>query len=88
MKAGDKLSAEAQICVALGISRPPLREALKALLELVRFCVERANDEQRARIVSIRVDGHNFTRDPVGFGAWMVNTVKPLTKARTTKYCL
>ena len=31
MKSGDKLPTEKQMCVALGISRPPLREALKAL---------------------------------------------------------
>lgn len=31
LKAGDKLPTEKQICLALGISRPPLREALKAL---------------------------------------------------------
>ena len=31
LKAGDKLPTEKQMCVALGISRPPLREALKAL---------------------------------------------------------
>ena len=117
LKAGDKLPTEKQMCVALGISRSPLREALKALtlmgilesrqggrytvtdlspnrlvtpfnvllsvadedlhmqfearavveLELVRFCVERANDEQRARIVSLGADGHNFYHDPVGF---------------------
>ncbi len=117
LKAGDKMPTEQQMCVALGISRPPLREALKALtlmgilesrqggrytvtdlsptrlvtpfnvmlsvadndlhmqfearavveLELVRFCVERATDEQRARIVSLGVDGHNFYDDPIGF---------------------
>jgi GntR family transcriptional repressor for pyruvate dehydrogenase complex len=117
LKAGDKLPTEKQMCVALGISRPPLREALKALtlmgilesrqggrytvtdlsptrlvtpfnvflsvpdedlrkqfearavveLELVRFCVERANDEQCARIVSLGADGHNFYHYPVGF---------------------
>lgn len=31
LKAGDKLPTEQQMCLALGISRPPLREALKAL---------------------------------------------------------
>ena len=31
LKAGDKLPTEAQMCLAFGISRPPLREALKAL---------------------------------------------------------
>ena len=31
LKAGDKMPTEQQMCVALGISRPPLREALKAL---------------------------------------------------------
>ena len=31
LKSGDKLPTEAQMGVALGISRPPLREALKAL---------------------------------------------------------
>lgn len=117
LKAGDKLPTEQQMCLALGISRPPLREALKALtlmgilesrqggrymvtdlsptrlvtpfnvllsvsdddlktqfearavveLKLVRFCVERASDKQRARIASLGVDGHNFYRDPVGF---------------------
>ena len=29
LKAGDKLPTEKQMCVALGISRPPLREDLK-----------------------------------------------------------
>ena len=117
LKAGDRLPTEQQMFLAFGISRPPLREALKALtlmgilesrqggrymvtdlsptrlvtpfnvllsvsdddlqvqfearavveLELVRFCVERANDEQRARIVSLANDGHTFYKDPVGF---------------------
>ena len=117
LKAGDKLPTEQQMCLAFGISRPPLREALKALtlmgilesrqggrymvtdlsptrlvtpfnvllsvadddlevqfearavveLELVRFCVERANDEQRARILSLAKDGRTFYKDPVGF---------------------
>lgn len=31
LKAGDRLPTESQMTVALGISRPPLREALKAL---------------------------------------------------------
>lgn len=31
LKAGDKMPTEQQMCLALGISRPPLREALKAL---------------------------------------------------------
>ncbi|MEO0636947.1 MAG: FadR/GntR family transcriptional regulator [Pseudomonadota bacterium] len=31
LKAGDKMPTEAQMCRAFGISRPPLREALKAL---------------------------------------------------------
>ena len=31
LRAGDRLPTEAQMCVAFGISRPPLREALKAL---------------------------------------------------------
>ena len=117
LKAGDKLPTEQQMCLALGISRPPLREALKALtlmgilesrqggrymvtdlspmrlvtpfnvllsvtdddlqkqfearavieLELVRFCVERSSQEQRARIMSLAKDGLNFYSDPVGF---------------------
>ena len=117
LKAGDKLPTEKQMCVALGISRPPLREALKALtlmrilesrqggrytvtdlspsrlvtpfnlflsvpekdlrkqfearaaveLDLVRLCVERADDKQCERIVSLGADGHNFYDDPVGF---------------------
>lgn len=117
LTAADKLPTEQQMCLAFGISRPPLREALKALtlmgilesrqggrymvtdlsptrlvtpfnvllsvadddlrvqfearavveLELVRFCVERANDEQRSRIVSLAKDGYTFFDDPVGF---------------------
>jgi len=117
LKAGDKLPTEQQMCLVFGISRPPLREALKALtlmgilesrqggrymvtdlsptrlvtpfnvllsvadhdlqvqfearavveLELVRFCVERANNEQRTRIQNLAKDGHNFFDDPVGF---------------------
>ena len=117
LKAADKLPTEQQMCLAFGISRPPLREALKALtlmgilerrqggrymvtdlsptrlvtpfnvllsvadedlqvqfearavveLELVRFCVERANDEQRSRILSLAKDGYTFFDDPVGF---------------------
>lgn len=117
LKAGDKLPTEQQMCLALGISRPPLREALKALtligilesrqggrymvtdlspsrlvtpfnvllsvadhdlmvqfearavveLELVRFCTERASEEQRARILSLAKDGRAFYKDPVGF---------------------
>ncbi len=117
LKAGDKLPTEQQMCLAFGISRPPLREALKALslmgvlesrqggrymvtdlsptrlvtpfnilmsvsdddlhvqfearavveLELVRFCVERANDEQRARIDALARDGRTFYDDPIGF---------------------
>jgi GntR family transcriptional repressor for pyruvate dehydrogenase complex len=31
LRPGDRLPTEAQMAVALGISRPPLREALKAL---------------------------------------------------------
>lgn len=31
LKAGDKLPTEQQMCLAFGISRPPLREALKSL---------------------------------------------------------
>ncbi|MCR9139622.1 MAG: FadR family transcriptional regulator [Alphaproteobacteria bacterium] len=31
LKSGDQLPTEQQMCVAFGISRPPLREALKAL---------------------------------------------------------
>ena len=31
LKTGDRLPTEQQMCVAFGISRPPLREALKAL---------------------------------------------------------
>ncbi|NKB28921.1 MAG: FCD domain-containing protein [Rhodobacteraceae bacterium] len=117
LKAEDRLPTEQQMCLAFGISRPPLREALKALtlmgilesrqggrymvtdlsptrlvtpfnvllsvpdhdiqvqfearavveLELVRFCVERANDEQRARILALAKDGRTFYEDPVGF---------------------
>lgn len=117
LKAGDRMPTEQQMCLAFGISRPPLREALKALtlmgiiesrqggrymvtdlsptrlmtpfnvllsvpdhdiqvqfearavveLELVRFCVERANDEQRARILALAKDGRTFYKDPVGF---------------------
>ena len=117
LKAGDKMPTEAQMCRAFGISRPPLREALKALtlmgilesrqggrytvtdlsptrlvtpfnvllsvadediqmqfearaaveLELVRFCVERASVEQRARITALAEDGKNFCNDPIGF---------------------
>lgn len=117
LKAGDKLPTEHQMCLALGISRPPLREALKALtlmgilesrqggrymvtdlsptrlvtpfnvllsvadgdlykqfearavveLELVRLCVERSSEEQRARILSLARDGRNFHGNPVGF---------------------
>ena len=117
LKAGDKLPTEKQMCVALGISRPPLREALKALtlmgilesrqggrytitdlspsrlvtpfnlllsvpeedlrkqfearaaveLDLVRLCVERADNKQCERIVSLGADGHKFYDDPIGF---------------------
>lgn len=117
LKSGDRLPTEQQMCLAFGISRPPLREALKALtligilesrqggrymvtdlspsrlltpfnvllsvadqdllaqfeartvveLELVRFCTERARDEQRARILSLAKDGQAFLKDPVGF---------------------
>jgi GntR family transcriptional repressor for pyruvate dehydrogenase complex len=31
LKSGDRLPTEQQMCIAFGISRPPLREALKAL---------------------------------------------------------
>lgn len=34
LKSGDRLPTEAQMTIALGISRPPLREALKALTVL------------------------------------------------------
>ena len=117
LKSGDRLPTEQQMCLAFGISRPPLREALKALtligilesrqggrymvtdlspsrlvtpfnvllsvadhdlmvqfearavveLELVRFCTERASEEQRARILSLAKDGRAFYNDPVGF---------------------
>lgn len=117
LKAGDKLPTEQQMCLALGISRPPLREALKALtlmgilesrqggrymvtdlsanrlvtpfnillsvadddlqkqfearavveLELVRLCVERANEDEVARINYLADEGHKFEGDPVGF---------------------
>ena len=117
LKAGDKLPTEKQMCVALGISRPPLREALKALtlmgilesrqggrytvtdlspsrlvtpfnillslpdedlhmqsearavveLELVRFCVQRATDEQLKRIVTLGASGYSFCDDPISF---------------------
>ena len=36
-------------------------------LDLVRLCVERADDKQCERIVSLGADGHNFYDDPVGF---------------------
>ena len=117
LKAEDRLPTEQQMCLAFGISRPPLREALKALtligileskqggrymvtdlsptrlvtpfnvllsvadhdlqvqfearavveLELVRFCTERASDEQCARILSLGNDGLTFYHDPIGF---------------------
>ena len=117
LKSGDKLPTEQQMRIAFSISRPPLREALKALtligvlesrqggrytvtdlspsrlvtpfnvllsvadhdlqvqfearavieLELVRFCTERANDEQRMRILSLAKDGHAFYENSVGF---------------------
>jgi GntR family transcriptional repressor for pyruvate dehydrogenase complex len=117
LKAGDRLPTEKQMCLAFGISRPPLREALKSLvligilesrqggrymvtdlspsrlvtpfsvllsvadhdilaqfearavveLELVRLCTERANDERRARILSLAKDGYAFIADPIGF---------------------
>lgn len=117
LKSRDKLPTEQQMCLAFGISRPPLREALKALtligilesrqggrymvtdlspsrlvtpfnvlisvadhdlqvqfearavveLELVRFCTERSNDEQRARILSLANDGRAFYQNPVAF---------------------
>lgn len=117
LKSGDRLPTEQQMCLAFGISRPPLREALKALtligilesrqggryqvtdlspsrlvtpfnvllsladhdirvqsearavveLELVRFCTERATDEQRTRILKLARDGRAFYADPVGF---------------------
>lgn len=117
LTAGDKLPTEQQMCLAFGISRPPLREALKALtligvlesrqggrytitdltpsrlvtpfnvllsvaehdlqaqfearavieLELVRFCTERADQAQRARILELARDGDAFLDDPIGF---------------------
>ena len=117
LKAGDKLPTEQQMCLALGISRPPLREALKALtlmgilesrqggrymvtdlspnrlvtpfnillsvadddlqkqfearavveLELVRFCVERASEDEVSRISYLADEGHKFEGDAVGF---------------------
>ena len=117
LKSGDKLPTEQQMRIAFSISRPPLREALKALtligvlesrqggrytvtdlspsrlvtpfnvllsvadhdlqvqfearavieLELVRFCTERANGEQRKRILSLAKDGHAFYENSVGF---------------------
>ena len=116
-KSGDRLPTEQQMGIAFGISRPPLREALKALtlmgvlesrqggrytvtdlspsrlvapfntmlsfadydvnehfearavvdLELVRLCTLRVNDEQRARIMKLAVDGRAFHHDPVAF---------------------
>ena len=36
-------------------------------LELVRFCTERANDDQRTRILSLAKDGHAFYENSVGF---------------------
>lgn len=40
LRAGDRLPTEAQMCIAFGISRPPLREALKAL-SLMRVLASR-----------------------------------------------
>lgn len=117
LRSGDRLPTEQQMGIAFGISRPPLREALKALtlmgvlesrqggrytvtdlspsrlvapfstmlsfadydvtehfearvvvdLELVRLCTERADDETRARIMKLAIDGHAFHDDPVAF---------------------
>ena len=117
LRSGDRLPTEQQMGIAFGISRPPLREALKALtlmgvlesrqggrysvtdlspsrlvapfstmlsfadydvrehfearvvveLELVRLCAERADDEARARILELAVDGRAFHDDPVAF---------------------
>jgi len=126
LKSGDKLPTEQQMCLALGISRPPLREALKALtligvlksrqggryqvtdlkpsrlvtpfnllmsvaehdlqvqfeartvieLELVRFCTERATDEQRLRILALaRV-----------FAFTILSIIKRLTQVRTIQF--
>ena len=36
-------------------------------LDLVRLCVERADNKQCERIVSLGADGHNFYDDPIGF---------------------
>lgn len=117
LKSADRLPTEQQMAIALGISRPPLREALKALtlmgvlesrqggrytvtdlspsrlvapfnvmlsirdydvkvhyearivvdLALVRFCGERASEEQRARILELARDGEGVADDPVAF---------------------
>ena len=114
---GDRMPTEQQMCLAFGIGRPALREALKALtimgvlesrqggrytvtdlsskrllepfnimlsmagynedehfearsvvdLELVRLCGDRANVEQRRRIVELAEDGHVFYSNPVAF---------------------
>ncbi len=117
LRAGDRLPTEQQMTIAFGISRPPLREALKALtlmgvlesrqggrytvtdlspsrlvapfnvmlsvgdydvhehfearaiveLELIRLAAERAEPEQRQRILQHAVDGRAFHDDPVAF---------------------
>lgn len=117
LKGGDRLPTEQQMGIAFGISRPPLREALKALtlmgvvesrqggrytitdlsperliapfnamlsvadcdprehcearsaidLQLVRFCTERATDDERQRLMTLAKDGRAFHDDPVAF---------------------
>ena len=135
LKAGDRLPTEAQMGIAFGISRPPLREALKALtlmgvlesrqgghyavtdlspsrlvapfnimlsvgdydvdehfearkvvdLELVKLCCQRANLEQRERILRHAFDGRAFHDDPIAFRLLDVEFHRSLNEAAANR---
>jgi GntR family transcriptional repressor for pyruvate dehydrogenase complex len=70
LKTGDRLPTELQMCVAFGISRPPLREALKALTIMGllesrqggRYTVTQPSTEQLATSFSL-----SFSKPEVDF---------------------
>jgi len=67
LKSGDKLPTEQQMCLAFGISRPPLREALKALTLIGVLKSRQGGRYLVTDLTPLANDGYAFEEDPVGF---------------------